>query len=314
MNKVSIIIPSYNQGAFLERSILSALSQTGPFTTEIIVSDGGSKDESRQILDKYSDRIIGWSERDDGFVDAVNKGFKKATGDYLLILNSDDFLLENGLAKLFEAIEGNAEVSFVTGGRIYVDAAMEFKRIHFPPKQFFSNTDVYEATPCQEATLVRASIVEKVGGCDPRLDNIADLDLWFRCSWFGPGISLNTLISGYTIHGSQRTVTERSLFQDACERAAGIYATHEMIPAYLKAEPEAISIAVNRKALGYRSRVDRKVKQLDLFSRFNGLLNETLGSYSVDKLIKHLRFRKVISSQNQKAREALNQSLKNIGK
>lgn len=95
--KISIVTPSFNQGEFIEETILSILNQNYP-NLEYIIIDGGSSDETVDIIKKYEDSISYWiSEPDKGQWDAILKGLKHCTGEIFNWINSDDFLVENSL-------------------------------------------------------------------------------------------------------------------------------------------------------------------------------------------------------------------------
>ena len=102
---VSIITPSFNQASFLEQTLLSVLEQDYP-NIEYWVIDGGSTDNSLEIIKKYEHRMAGWvSEKDRGQADGVNKGFAKATGQIIGWLNSDDLYYPGAIAGAVEAIQ-----------------------------------------------------------------------------------------------------------------------------------------------------------------------------------------------------------------
>ena len=101
--KISIITPSFNQADYLEETILSIINQNYP-NLEYIIIDGGSTDNSVEIIKKHEKNIDYWvSEKDNGQSHAINKGFAKATGEILNWINSDDILAENALIKIAEA-------------------------------------------------------------------------------------------------------------------------------------------------------------------------------------------------------------------
>src|SRR5256885_6129730 len=107
--RISLITPSYNQAQFIERAIASVLCQTGPFDLEYLVFDGGSEDGTLEILHQYHDRLSWQSGRDQGQIDALNTGLRRATGEVVGWLNSDDVLAPGALAKVAEVFTKSAE-------------------------------------------------------------------------------------------------------------------------------------------------------------------------------------------------------------
>ncbi|MDX1436360.1 MAG: glycosyltransferase family 2 protein [Anaerolineales bacterium] len=120
--KVSIVTPSFNQGAFLEQTIRSVLLQGYP-NLEYIIMDGGSRDGSLEILEKYDRWLSYWaSEPDRGQSHAINKGWSRAGGEILAYLNSDDFYFPGALRTMVEAWARNPSIGLVAGGVAFTDA------------------------------------------------------------------------------------------------------------------------------------------------------------------------------------------------
>ncbi len=118
--KISVITPSYNQAQFLEDTILSVLGQEYP-NLEYIVMDGGSNDGSREIIERYADRITYWQcQPDNGQADAINQGFSRATGDILGWLNSDDMYLPGTLHHIARQFEGVNRPTIMFGNSVHI--------------------------------------------------------------------------------------------------------------------------------------------------------------------------------------------------
>ena len=114
-NRVSIVTPSYNQGKYLEQTIQSVLNQTYN-NIEYLVVDGGSTDNSVNIIKNYEEKISYWiSEPDKGQADAINKGFKLAKGDFICWVNSDDILYPNFVADRVQQFKENPNVGMIYG-------------------------------------------------------------------------------------------------------------------------------------------------------------------------------------------------------
>lgn len=114
--RISIVTPSYNQGKYIEETILSILNQNYP-NLEYIIIDGGSDDETLSIINKYNDRLSYWiSERDKGQADAINKGLKLCTGQIFNWINSDDLLAEGALKNIAINFIQNPDAKVIAGG------------------------------------------------------------------------------------------------------------------------------------------------------------------------------------------------------
>jgi glycosyltransferase involved in cell wall biosynthesis len=118
--RITVITPSYNQGEFIERTIRSVLDQGWP-DLEYIVVDGGSTDDSVEVIRRYEDRISWWvSEPDKGQTHALNKGLRRATGDVVAYLNSDDYYLPRAFERAVAGLEVSG-ASWVVGSSRFVD-------------------------------------------------------------------------------------------------------------------------------------------------------------------------------------------------
>lgn len=146
--KISIVMPSYNQVQFIERSILSILNQDYP-NIELIIIDGGSNDGTVDKIKKYGNNITLWiSEKDQGQSDALNKGFKHCTGEIYGWLNSDDVYLPNAFKNVISVLENNIDKKIVFGDWLFINSqdntidhhhAFDFNLNHFKYEGFHLN-------------------------------------------------------------------------------------------------------------------------------------------------------------------------------
>jgi glycosyltransferase involved in cell wall biosynthesis len=178
MTLISIVTPSYNQGRFLRSTIESVLSQTG-VELDYIVVDGGSEDNSLEILKEYGSRFKWVSEPDKGQSDAINKGFRMNHGDVLGWLNSDDLYCPNALSRVVEEFEKDPNVMMVYGKGNHIDADGSLLDEH-PSGEFNLEVLSYGCFICQPACFFRKSLFEAAGGLNSDLHYAMDLDLWIR--------------------------------------------------------------------------------------------------------------------------------------
>src|SRR5437867_1190897 len=128
--KLSIVTPSFNQGRFLEETILSVLNQ-GYEPLEYIIIDGGSTDESVEVIKRYEDRLAYWvSEKDRGQVHAINKGLEKATGDVFAFINSDDVYFPGAFNAAMNHFAANPDCEWLCGDTEMFGEGHETKMIH----------------------------------------------------------------------------------------------------------------------------------------------------------------------------------------
>jgi glycosyltransferase involved in cell wall biosynthesis len=209
---LSVVIPSWNQGRFIDRTLLSILKQDYPGQVEIIVSDGGSTDETVEVLKKYSDRLIWWSARDKGFVDAVTKGVARATGEILAIQSSDDYYLPGAFRAMAAAFQQYPEASFISGGEYAIDLAGNIVSGENPTGPITPHSILFQRIPPQHATFVKRRFFEETGGMRPEVDMCADIDQWYRVAHLAPGHYIADMVAVYQLHPDQRTATSDKWF------------------------------------------------------------------------------------------------------
>jgi glycosyltransferase involved in cell wall biosynthesis len=168
--KISIVTPSYNQGKFIEETIRSVLLQRYP-NLEFRVVDGGSTDETVNIVRKYSQWISAWtSESDRGQVDALNRALPKATGEILTWLNSDDLLLPGALFTIAALHKLNPKADLISGARLQRSAATGIEVAWVPWLDKWPLISVGFAIFPQEATFFSRRVWTAVGSFDETLN------------------------------------------------------------------------------------------------------------------------------------------------
>jgi glycosyltransferase involved in cell wall biosynthesis len=176
--KISIITPSFNQAAYIEETIRSIMHQDHD-DLEHIVIDGGSTDETVAVLKKYAH--LRWvSEKDSGQSNAINKGFRKSTGDIVAWLNSDDYYEANIFGEIVRYFETHADCMMLYGDITFVDTAGKtlFRAVG-------ETIDLESLIACpdivrQPSFFWRREVVDEVGGVDENLSLVMDFDFILR--------------------------------------------------------------------------------------------------------------------------------------
>jgi Glycosyltransferases, probably involved in cell wall biogenesis len=208
--KVSIITPSYNQGRFIERTILSVLGQTYPYI-EYILIDGDSTDETIQIVEKYKDKIdIVISEKDKGQTDAINKGFKMATGQLVGWLNSDDILYSDCVEKIVELyLERKDGAVYYSSHLDWIDEEGNFitkRTVRIKDRNFLLNENY---VLIQQGSFYPLDLVRRVGFLNENNYYCMDLALWLDLLNYGKIYPVETekSLAAFRIYEGTKTDT-----------------------------------------------------------------------------------------------------------
>ncbi len=208
MSTISVIIPSFNQGRYIERTIVSVLSQQD-VTLELVVVDGGSSDETLDILTRYESGLRWISEKDSGQADAVNKGILSSHGDIIGWLNSDDIYCPDALSRVCGFFERHADVDVLYGDAWIMDADD-----HITGKYATEAWDVGRLCDicylCQPAVFFRRSAIERYGLLDEKLIYCMDYEFWLRLALAGCRFAcLPQVLAGSRTHPETKTVARR---------------------------------------------------------------------------------------------------------
>lgn len=179
--KISIITPSYNQGKFLEETIQSVLSQNYP-NLEYIIIDGGSDDNSVEIIKKYEKYLAYWeSKKDKGQAHAINKGFQKSTGEIIAWLNSDDTYLPHVLEKVNTFFTNNENCKWIAGNVFFTDEngtiISKKKSLYSPFILRYASSSLY-----QQSVFLRRDILNEIGYLNESMHFLMDQEWFCRIS------------------------------------------------------------------------------------------------------------------------------------
>jgi len=274
--KISIVTPSYNQGKFLEKTILSVLNQNYN-NLEYIIIDGGSTDESVKIIKHYGQYLKYWhSKPDAGQASAIREGFKQATGDVLGYLNSDDMLLSGALQAVVDIFSKEQKIQCLAGDCIYIDVKDRYLFTSYSREQTYKNMLFNTMLNCQPATFWRREIYDKVGGIDVNFQYCMDYDLFLRMlKKTGKMFSIPVILAAFRVHEESKG---NRLKEISTKEWNLIRSRHKVIPTKLS----KILWRIRMKSW----RTQRKIKNFLFNNRDRKIWEKTLLQLSSNNIFK----------------------------
>lgn len=222
--KISIVTATYNQGIYIEECILSILEQKYP-NLEYIIIDGGSNDNTLEIIKKYEQHIAYWiSEKDNGLYEALQRGFQKSTGEIMGWLNSDDLLIKNSLFTIADIFYNNPGIKWIQGhpcvadelGRIVYQRPQRSSKYPFYLKKYREDGIFIQ----QESTYWRRGLWEE-SGATISLDYqyAGDFELWMRFFKYATQYTTTALIGAFRIRKDKNQMSSKyySQYLDECD-------------------------------------------------------------------------------------------------
>jgi glycosyltransferase involved in cell wall biosynthesis len=201
---VSIVTPSFNQGAFIGRTIDSVLSQDYPHIDHRVI-DGGSTDDTLAVLKGYGDRVAWVSEADRGQAHAINKGMAQARGAIRTYLNSDDLLRPGAVSRVVEHFRARPTCDLVYGRDALIDADGRYLGM-YPTAEYSFEALVERCCISQPAAFWRARVAARVGPFDESLALVMDYEYWLRADRAGARIEhIPDVLAHTRIHRQTKT-------------------------------------------------------------------------------------------------------------
>jgi glycosyltransferase involved in cell wall biosynthesis len=241
--KVSVVVPSFNQGTFIGRTLESLFTQAGDFDLEVFVEDGGSNDTTISVLTEYSERAKGYprlayhwvSEKDRGQSHAINKGLKKATGDVLAYLNSDDEYAPGALKTVTQHFENNPDCNWCYGRLSIIDATnKEVSSLVTLYREILGRSYSYRKLLVlnfipQPATFWTRSLWDKIGPFDEKHHLAMDYEYWLRAGKYFDATPLSTHAARFRVHGESKGCTQHIKQFEQALQIAGKYSESSIL-------------------------------------------------------------------------------------
>lgn len=298
--KITIITPTYGQGQYIEQTIESVLDQNYP-NLEYFIFDGGSKDNTVDIIKKYEKHISFWvSEKDKGQSDAINKGLTKSTGEIINWLNSDDYYEPNCLHTIAENFQ-NEKTNVVCGRSKLFKGNSEIVRESQGTDIYLNNLakTIGWARIDQPETFFRKSAIEKMGLLDSRFHYVMDKEWWIRyLLLFGLDNikEIDKKLVNFRLHEESKTVSQQDSF--GVETASMYYNIANTIGQLDLAKTINNNETLKEElAINIDHKIQEEKKELLLSSLHYYLIHQADYFYSINEREKCKNYLKIINTE-----------------
>lgn len=204
--RVTVAVPSHNQGRFLDASLRSIFAE--PVEKEVMLADAGSTDETSAVIDRWRSRLTWWrSAPDPGQAAAINEAIARGRAPFVCWLGSDDMYLPGGLAAMLAAMDADSTAAVVYGGAVLIDerdrVIGRYRVADFSPRALSRRSII-----AQVATLIRREAWQRVGGLDEKLCYSIDYDLWWRLQRDGARfVRIDADVAAMRLHAGAKSIS-----------------------------------------------------------------------------------------------------------
>jgi glycosyltransferase involved in cell wall biosynthesis len=231
--KITVVTPSFNQGQYLEQTILSVVGQEYP-ALEYFVFDGGSTDNSRDIIRSFEEELAGWrSEPDGGQANAINQAFARSSGEILCWINSDDFLLPGTLRRVARHMKDRLDrPHLIYGKALLFRESSEWGKVQVPPAFDAERLRRIDYI-VQPSSFWTRALWELTGALDGSMHFAFDWDWFLRASSHVAFEFVDDLFSAYRFHADHKTSSGKEERWKELIEVIRRYSTSEILEHYL---------------------------------------------------------------------------------